>query len=107
MQAWVMVDAGFPDAASAELEFAHQLHADGAAGGRELDLHQQVAADQAVVAIDIAYANAEQEAGAEVVDGADPHAVRRIVALKFITVNQANAGGCETEKAGKLRDVVL
>src|SRR5436190_13647485 len=100
MQAWVMVDAGFPDAASAELEFAHQLYADGAAGGGELDLLQQVAADQAIVAIDIAYADAEEEAGAEVVDGADPHAVRRIVALEFITVDQPDAGSREAEKAG-------
>src|SRR5581483_9066771 len=50
----VMVHADFFHFAAAEFELAHQFGADGAAGGGQADLVEQRAADQPVIAVDVA-----------------------------------------------------
>jgi hypothetical protein len=60
-----MMHPDFHHLAPAQFQFPHQLDADGAAGRGQVDLFQQGAPDQPVVAIDIADANAEQQARAK------------------------------------------
>src|SRR5215813_2266809 len=70
----IMMHAHFLHAAAADLQLAHQFDANGAAGGSEVNLLQQFAADQTVIAIDIANADAKEQARAEVVNTAYPDA---------------------------------
>src|SRR4051794_12255303 len=72
-----------------------------------MNLLQQFAANQAVVAIDIADADAEEQARAEIVGLADPYPVGGIMPLELIAVHQAGSGAHQLEEAGQLADIVL
>ena len=72
-----------------------------------MDALQQGAADEAVIAIDIADADAEEKAGAEVVGLADPDAVGGVVAFQLEAVDEAGIGADQIEQAGQLGDIVL
>src|ERR1035437_8358012 len=84
-----MVHAGFHHAAARHLQLAHQFHANGAAGGSEMDALQERAPDQAVIAIDIADADAEQQPRAEVVRLVDSDEVSGVVAFQLVAVDEA------------------
>src|SRR5215471_4408966 len=64
--------ADFLHPAAADLQLAHQFDANGTAGGGEVNVVEQSAADQPVIAIDIANTDAKEQARAEIVDAADP-----------------------------------
>src|SRR5579883_2359464 len=66
-----VVHAHLHHVAAAQLQLANQLHADGPAGRREMDLVQQVAPYEPVVAVDIAYTDAEKQPRAEIVNRPD------------------------------------
>ena len=102
-----MMHSDFHHLAPAQFQFPHQLDADSAAGGRQVDFRQQGAANQPVIAIDIADANAEQQARAKVVDLPDPDAVPWVVTLQLVAVHQPGGGRDQIEQPGKLADVIL
>jgi hypothetical protein len=69
--------------------------------------HQQRAPDQPVIAVDIAYPYAEQQASAKAVCLTDPDAMRGVVPLQLIAVHQACMGAHQLQRARKFTDVVL
>src|ERR1035437_1178292 len=107
MEAGIMMHSDFHHLAPAQFQFPHQLDTDGAAGGGQVDLVQQGAANQPVIAIDIADANAEHQARAKVVNSPDPDAVPRVMTLQLVAVHEARGGRYQLEQAGKLADVIL
>src|SRR5262252_9058185 len=107
VHARIVMHAHFLHATAADLQLAHQFDADRTTGRGEVDLVQQLAADQPVIAIDIANADAKEQARAEVVDAADPYAMCRIMALQLVTVDQTGAGLYQCEQARQFPDIVL
>src|ERR1019366_6896546 len=99
--------AGFHHPAARHFQLAHQFHADGAAGGSQMDPLQERAPDQTIIAIDIADADAEQQPRAEVVGLADPDAVRRIATFQLVAVHQAGIGAHQFQQARQFADIVL
>ena len=59
VQPRIVVHAHFDHTAFRQLQFAHQLDADGPGGGAELDLLQQAPPDQPEIAVHVAQANTE------------------------------------------------
>src|ERR1019366_3027320 len=107
MQPGIVVYSDLRHHAAAQFQFAHQLDADGSAGGSEVNSVQQLAPNQTVVAVDVADPNAEEQARAEVVEVTDPDAVSRVVALQLVTVDESGFRCRERQQAGQFADVVL
>src|ERR1039458_8338121 len=107
MQPGIVVYADLRHQPAAQFQLADQFDADGSAGGTEVNLVQQLATNQTVVAVDVADPNAEEQARAEIVDVADPDAVSRVVALQLVAVDQPGLRRYELEQAGQLADIVL
>src|SRR5262245_37842289 len=93
--------------AAAQLQLADQFDANGAAGRDELNAVQQRAANEAIVAIDVANADAEKQPRAEVVYVTDPDPMRRIVALELVAVHQSGLRRDPFEQQRQLADIVL
>src|ERR1035441_3616509 len=107
MQPGIVVYADLRHQPAAQFQLADQFDADGSAGGSEVNLVQQLATNQTVVAVDVADPNAEEQARAEIVDVADPDAVSRVVALQLVAVDEPGLRRYELEQAGQLADIVL
>src|SRR5262249_34484196 len=90
MQARIVMHADCDHAVRAQLQLAHQLDADCAAGRAEADLVQQLAPDQAKIAIDIAQADTKDQPRELIVSLSDGDAPPRIAALELKSVHQAD-----------------
>src|SRR4051812_30741167 len=93
--------------ATADLNLADEFYADRSARRRQVNLVEQFAADEAVVAIDVADANPEEKARAEVVDVADPDAMRGVMSLEFVAVDQTGGCGHALQQSRQFGYVVL
>ena len=100
-------DGEFNHLHAGAFEHGDEFDADGAAGGAEGFAGEERAADEAEIAINVAEADAEEEAGELVIDGADDLAVPGIVAGDFVAVDEADFGGDGVEKCWEVSDVVL
>ena len=100
-------DGEFNHLHAGAFEHGDEFDADGAAGGAEGFAGEERAADEAEIAINVAEADAEEEAGELVIDGADDFAVPGIVAGDFVAVDEADFGGDGVEKCWEVSDVVL
>src|ERR1039457_2823210 len=103
----IMVHSDLRHVAAAEFQFAHQFDANRAAGGGQVDLFEQIAADQPVIAIDVADADAEQQARAKIVNISDPDAMGRVVPIELVAVHQPRVGTHEFQQSRKFADIVL
>jgi hypothetical protein len=107
MEAGIVVHAHFGDAAAGDFDFADEFDADGAAGGGQMETVEEFAADEAEVAVDIADADVEEEAGEAVVNAADEDAVPGVVAEEFVAVDEPGGGAEEVEEFGEFGGVIL
>ncbi len=95
------------DAGAAGFELADELDTDGSAGGLQVGALEEGSADEAEVAIDVAKADAEQEAGELVIAGADDDAVPRVLTADLVAVDEADIGPNGVEEFGQFTDIVL
>lgn len=100
-------DGEFDHLHAGAFEHGDEFDADGAARRPQGFAGEERAADEPEIAIDVAEADAEEEAGELVVDGTDDFAVPGIVAGNFVAVDEADFGGDGFEEGGEIGDVVL
>jgi hypothetical protein len=107
VRAVVVMHRHFDDAEARVLDLLHHLQADHAAALLEVDLLENRAPHQPEVTVDVAYAEAEQQADDMVVDAADHDAVNGIGAADLVAVHQIRIGRHLRPEVGELRRVVL
>src|SRR5262249_53569759 len=90
-----------------QLEFSHQLHADGPAGRSKPHLIEQLAPDQPEIAIDIPQPYPKNPTRETIVDIPDHDPPPRIVALELVPVHQPHAGRHQIQQLRQLADIVL
>src|SRR5579871_121461 len=99
--------ADFDNFPGTQLDFADQFDTDGSGVRFQTQLLQKLAPNQPEVAIDVAQANPEQQAGKAIVDAADADAVPRVVPLELVAVHQAYTGSQFFEQQRQFADVIL
>ena len=100
-------DGEFDHLHAGAFEHGDEFDADGAAGGAEGLAGEERAADEAEIAVDVAEADAEEEAGELVVNLADEDAVPGVVTFEFVAVDEADVWGEGGEEEREFADVVL
>lgn len=101
------MNANFDGPIWAQLELSNKFYTDCSAGGSQVDLIQEFAADEPEIAIDVADFDAEQEPGESVIDVPDEDAMPGIVPLEFVAVYESDIGLHSLQQFRNLIDIVL
>lgn len=107
VEAVVVADGNFGGAEAAPFELGDKLHADGAAGGGEAEAGQEVAADQAEVAVDVCQVQAERAADGAAIEVAENAAMDGVAAALLVAVHPAAGVRRSLHQEREIAEVVL